>query len=122
MTPPAIDRLRERLGEVSDLTKAATVLVWTTGEMLSLPFLSGWVGNRAGEKSIGGYMGLFSLSISIAFVLGPLAGTWVYQRFGGTPLWYGCGVLGLFLWAGFALLAARPARAEAAAPLPLQEG
>jgi predicted MFS family arabinose efflux permease len=102
---------------------AATVLVWTCGEMLSLPFLSGWVGNRAGEKSVGSYMGLFSVSISIAFVLGPLAGTWIYQRFGGTPLWYGCGVVGLFLGTAFSILSAGPARRGAVADaLPIRDG
>jgi carboxypeptidase Taq len=34
VTPPAFDRLRERLGEVSDLTKAATVLVWDQRVMM----------------------------------------------------------------------------------------
>ena len=32
--PPAFDRLRERLGEVDDLTKAATVLVWDQRVMM----------------------------------------------------------------------------------------
>ena len=96
----------------------ATVLVWTVGEMLSLPFLSAWVGDRAGEKSLGGYMGLFTLSFSMAFVLGPPVGTWVYQRFGGTALWYGCGVVGLFLWAGFLALSSGSLRQRADAVPP----
>jgi MFS family permease len=101
---------------------AATVLVWTVGEMLSLPLLSGWVGTRAGEKSAGSYLGLFSVSISIAFVLGPLAGTWIYQHFGGPPLWYGCGVVGLLLWAAFAILSQVSGRRDAAAAATVQEG
>jgi carboxypeptidase Taq len=34
VTPSAFDRLRERLGEVNDLTKAATVLVWDQRVMM----------------------------------------------------------------------------------------
>lgn len=96
---------------------AATVLVWTVGEMLSLPFISGWVGNRAGGENLGGYMGLFTLSFSMALVLGPPVGTWIYQRYGGEALFYGCGVVGLLLWGGFAALSPRSGRA----PLPSGE-
>jgi predicted MFS family arabinose efflux permease len=88
---------------------AGTVMVWTVGEMLSLPLLSGWVAIRAGEKNVGRYMGLFTLSFSIAFVLGPLAGTWIYERYGSPPLWFGCGVTGILVWAGFTFLSTRPA-------------
>jgi predicted MFS family arabinose efflux permease len=92
-----------------------TVLVWTAGEMLSLPILSGWVGNRAEEGTLGATMGLFNLSFSIALVLGPPVGTWIYARYGGDALWAGCGILGLVLWAGFSWLspAAFRARMEA---------
>ncbi|MCI0656976.1 MAG: MFS transporter, partial [Acidobacteria bacterium] len=81
-----------------------TVLVWTVGEMLSLALVSGVVAERAGEASQGRYMGIHSVSFSVAFVLAPLGGTWVYQRFGAEVLWYGCGALGLFLWGAFTIL------------------
>jgi len=83
---------------------AFTVLIWTIGEMLSLPVVVGVVADRAGEKNLGQYMGLFTLSFSAAFVLATVAGTWVYQRLGPAPLWYGCGVLGVLLWGGFQAL------------------
>ena len=81
-----------------------TVLVWTLGEMLSLALVSGVVAERAGEASQGRYMGMYAVSFSSAFVLAPLGGTWVYERFGAETLWYGCGVLGFFLWGAFAIL------------------
>lgn len=83
------------------LYAAFTVAVWTLGEMLTLPILSGVVANRAGEANRGLYMGLFVLSFEGAFVLAPLAGTWVYQRFGPTTLWLACGAVGVVLWIGF---------------------
>jgi len=100
---------------------AATVLVWTIGEMLSIPFISGWVGNRAGGENVGGYMGLFSLSFSMALVLGPPVGTWVYQRYGSTTLFYGCGLVGLLLWGGFTALSIRSGRIPLAAAPPAAE-
>jgi len=81
-----------------------TVLIWTIGEMLSLSIVAGVVADRAGEASQGRYMGIFSLSFSLAFVLAPLAGTWIYQSLGPEALWYGCGALGILLWGGFAAL------------------
>jgi predicted MFS family arabinose efflux permease len=91
---------------------AFTVLVWTAGEMLSLPLIEGTAANRAGEGSRGRYMGLFSVSFSAAFILAPLAGTWIYQHRGPETLWWSCGALGLLMWAGFRALSARMEKAR----------
>ena len=45
---------------------AATVLVWTIGEMLTLPILNVVVAERASHRYRGQYMGLFATSYSIA--------------------------------------------------------
>jgi MFS family permease len=90
-----------------------TVAVWTVGEMLVFPIVSSAVADRAPKESQGAYMGLLNLSFASAFVVAPLVGTWVYQNLGPATLWYGCGVVGLVVWAGFQGLAAltyRPAR------------
>jgi len=94
-----------------------TVLVWTVGEMLSLAIVSGVVAERAGQAAQGRYMGIYAVSFSLAFVLAPLGGTWVYQRFGPETLWYGCGVLGLFLWGAFTLLGRFAAQRRIEAPV-----
>jgi MFS family permease len=83
---------------------AFTVALWTVGEMLTFPVLSGVVANRAGEANRGRYMGIFTLSFEGAFVIAPLAGTWLYQGFGPRALWSACGLLGGVLLAGFWLL------------------
>ncbi len=82
-----------------------TVVVWTVGEMLVFPLASSAVADRAPEESRGTYMGLLNLSFASAFVIAPLVGTWVYQHLGPRPLWYGCGVVGLVVWAGFQAVA-----------------
>lgn len=85
---------------------AFTVLIWTIGEMLAFPIIAGAIANRADAGSVGRYMGLMNLSFATAYVIAPLAGTWVYQHLGPEALWYGCGAVGLLVWAGFEALAA----------------
>ncbi len=86
---------------------ALGAVVWTFGEMLSLPFAEAVVANRAGAGQSGRYMGIFATAFSLAFILAPLTGTAVYERFGSDAVWLGCGVVGLLLWGGFAALAKR---------------
>ena len=91
-----------------------TVVVWTLGEMLALPLMNAVVADRAGPGNRGRYMGMITMSFAIAFMLAPLAGTFVFDRFGPDALWYGVGLLGLPLWGGALLLAGplrRPRRA-----------
>ncbi len=80
-------------------TKAAilgTVVVWTSAEMVLLPAMSDYVATLAPPGRRGQYMGLFTTAISLAFSVGPWAGTSVYDRWGAAALWLGClGVGGL---------------------------
>ena len=84
-----------------------TIVLWSLGEMLSMPAATGAVAGRATEANRGSYMGIYMLAFSSAYVAAPLAGTWVYQRLGPRVLWLGCILIGLPLWAGFMLLARR---------------
>ncbi len=84
---------------------ALTVLVWTVGEMLWLPFSNGIVAHRAGPGSRGRYMGAYGTTFSIAFVVAPLAGTAVYAGLGARALWLGIGAVGIVVSAGFGVLA-----------------
>jgi len=86
---------------------ALTVMVWSVGEMLALPLMNAVVADRAGTANRGRYMGMITMSFSVAFMLAPLAGTFVLERFGASALWYGIGLLGPPLWAG-ALALAKP--------------
>ncbi len=72
--------------------------MWTVGEMLSLPLLNAVIAERAGSSHRGRYMGVYLLSFSVAFILAPTAGTWVYDRFGPTVLWFGVGAMAPVLW------------------------
>jgi MFS family permease len=83
---------------------AVTVLVWTCGEMLTTPLLESFVARRSPVENRGQYMGMFSAAFSVAFVLAPVGGTWVYGQYGYLTLWGLCGALGVILLAAFFLL------------------
>ncbi len=75
---------------------AATVVVWTFGEMMLLPGSSAYAAEIAPANRRGEYMGLYVMSFSMAFTVGPWLGAEVYERFGGTVLWsaaFLCGCL-----------------------------
>ncbi len=84
----------------STLGVAATVVVWTFGEMILFPGGSAYVADIAPEHRQGEYMGLYVMTFAIAFALGPWIGTEVYGRFGASVLWAGalaCGILSALL-------------------------
>lgn len=69
------------------LFAAFTVAVWSFGEMLIMPTLITTISLRAPSGYQGKYQGLFSLAFSCGYILGPAAGTKIYESFGGTALW-----------------------------------
>lgn len=72
-----------------------TVLVWTFGEMILLPALSAYVADLAPAGRSGEYMGMYTMSFGISFVLGPAIGTQILARFGAIVLWSAMGVIGV---------------------------
>ena len=85
--------------------------VLTVGEMLSMPITNAIVAERAGHGSVGRYMGAYTLTFSTAFVIGPIAGTAIYQNLGPQVLWFGIGAIGVVLALAIAGLS-RPLRAR----------
>ena len=74
---------------------AATVVVWTFGEMILLPGMTAYVTDLAPPGRTGEYLGLYSMAWGIAFATGPAVGTWLYDVAGARTLWLA--VLGLGL-------------------------
>jgi predicted MFS family arabinose efflux permease len=83
---------------------ALTVAVWTLGEMLSMPLLTTEIANRSHEGNRGRQMGMFGVSFSLAFMIGPLAGAKIYAQVSPLALWLCCGGMGIILMLGFLLL------------------
>jgi predicted MFS family arabinose efflux permease len=78
-----------------------TVVVWTMGEILTLPPLTTLVAEHSSDAVRGKYLGLFSFAISLGLTVGPALGTKIYASLGPTILWLGCGITGLLLCFGF---------------------
>lgn len=90
---------------------AATVVVWSVGEMLALPLVNAVVADRAGRGMRGRYMGLYTMTFGGAFFLGPALGTWLYEHHGPATLWYAVGATAVPLVLG-ALALRAPLRAR----------
>ncbi len=69
---------------------ALTVAIWTFGEMLSMPLVTALISKRADDSNRGRYMGLNSLTFSLAFIVGPPIGTAIYDGLGPDAVWYVC--------------------------------
>lgn len=81
---------------------AATVVVWTFGEMILLPASSAYVSDIAPPSRSGAYMGLYTMGFSVAFAIGPFLGVKVMETFGPRFVWIGsfiCGcVTAMMIW------------------------
>jgi MFS family permease len=66
---------------------ALTVVVWTFGEMLFFPASAAYATDVAPETRRGEYSGLYTMVFSLAFAIGPWAGTVVFERLGARVLW-----------------------------------
>jgi MFS family permease len=77
------------------LAIAATVVIWTFGEMITFPVGTAYVADIAPAGRIGEYMGAFSSTFSLSMVIGPWAGAAALDRFGPSVTWAGVFVCGL---------------------------
>ena len=66
---------------------AATVVVWTFGEMILLPAMSNFVADAAPADRLGEYMGAYTMSWGVAFSFGPALGTVVLDAWGPHAIW-----------------------------------
>lgn len=66
---------------------AGSVVVWTFGEMITLPAMSAFAADLAPAGRRGEYMGLYQVAFAIAFLLGPWAGVALLDHAGPRVLW-----------------------------------
>ncbi|KAA3439648.1 MFS transporter [Rufibacter hautae] len=84
-----------------------SVVFWSLSEIFTLPFTSTLTAQRSSLQNRGSYMGLYTLSYSVAFIVGPLAGTSTIDSFGFNALWWGCSALCVLTAVGFYLVVRR---------------
>jgi predicted MFS family arabinose efflux permease len=73
---------------------AATIVVWTFGEMILMPNSVAYVANMAPTQRRGSYMGAYHVTMSLAFGVGPWIGTVLFDQFGAVAVW------SIAFWAG----------------------
>lgn len=96
---------------------AMTVVIWTLGEMIYAPVTGAFVTGLAPERYRGRYMGIWHSMWSIGMVLGPMMGTWMYER-NPNWLWGATLIIGT---ASVLLALVRPADVPSPAPVPTSE-
>jgi MFS family permease len=75
---------------------AATIVLWTVGEMIILPASAAFVSDISPREQSGAYMGLYTMGFSVALAIGPWLGTQTLERFGSASVWIGtfcCGCI-----------------------------
>ena len=75
---------------VTSFLLVAAVLVWTFGEMMQAPFKQTVVTNLAPPELRARYMGLFSMSHSLALTIGAPIGGFILSHHGSQTLWSLC--------------------------------
>ncbi|HTP51315.1 MAG TPA: MFS transporter [Anaeromyxobacteraceae bacterium] len=87
---------------------AAGIVVWTFGEILTLPIASAIPAELSSPALRGRYQGAFAMTWAGASVVAPVVGSHIIARFGAPALWTCCFALGVVAAAGH--LAVGPAR------------
>ncbi len=77
------------------------------GEMLNMPLANTYAMSRTTEANRGRYMGLYSMTFSVAHIVGPSIGFAVAGSWGFPALWYLLGAMSVAVWAGYAWLKRR---------------
>jgi MFS family permease len=83
---------------------AASVVIWTLGEMVIAPVSTVLVADMAPETMRGRYMGVFGLTWGVGYGLGPTLGGAVMDNLGGRYIWYASLILGSMAATAFLLL------------------
>ena len=74
------------------------------GEIFNMPFTNTYVMSRTTDANRGRYMGLFSMSYSVAHIVGPAVSFKIAEYWGFDTLWYILGVLSVAVYFGFMLM------------------
>jgi MFS family permease len=80
------------------------MVIVTFGELLLVPTGTAYAANAAPPDMRGRYMGLYGLSWSVAFGIGPVVGGWLNDSVSPAATWVGGLLIGLVAVAGFLVL------------------
>ncbi|MET8503513.1 MFS transporter [Streptomyces sp. NPDC004787] len=78
----------------SSVAFAATVVVWTIGEMVHVPTNAAATARLAPEHARGRYQGVMGMSWAVAGFVAPIVAGWIVDGPGPDVLWIACAVIG----------------------------
>lgn len=81
-----------------------SISVLCVSEILAMPFMSTVIVKNSEENNRGAYMGLYSLSFSVAHIFSPFLGTLTVERFGFETLWWATGMISIIVAMGLYFL------------------
>ena len=76
---------------------ALSVAIWTLGEIAATSVSPTIIADLSPIELRGLYQGIFGAAWGLAYFIGPLAGGWIYENWGGDALWVGCLIIGVVL-------------------------
>ena len=77
-----------------------SAIIITIGEMLAMPIATGWVAKRSRGKNQSVYMGWYSMTYSVACMIGPVLGSKIYE-FDHDLVWHLTMGIGVIVAIGF---------------------
>ncbi len=88
----------------------------SVGEIFNMPFANSFALSRTTDANRGKYMGLYSMTYSLAHIMGPYFSMRIAENHGFDTLWYISGAICMFTFFGFLAMKKRnPEPAKAAA-------
>jgi MFS family permease len=84
-----------------EIVALISIICFTLGEMLSIPFMNAIVIKRSNEFNRGQYAAGNTVAWSAAQVIGPISGFYLAGKFGYHSLWIGITVLLIFCAYGY---------------------
>ena len=91
-------------GIIPVLLAVLSIVLFTIGEMFALPFINSFVMSRSSAANRGQYAAGYTLSWSVAQVIGPSAGFFLAEKYGYNWLWLILVLLLMSCAAGFRFL------------------
>jgi MFS family permease len=78
-----------------------SMFILSISEIFAMPFMSTYVVDRSNILNRGSYMGLYTISFSIALIIAPYLGSRIISSYGFDVLWWGTGLISVFIAVGF---------------------
>jgi MFS family permease len=91
------------------ITFVLSVAIWTLGEIAFNAVAPALIADLSPVELRGLYQGIFGSSWGLAFFIGPVLGSWVFEHFGAGVLWSACFVIGVVVAVSYLAMAV-PAR------------